>query len=63
VWTAPSEIATEGQISTNDPKWREKMFCVARSTQMALTIPIEVNSRKANKSLETNDNSSEKAKL
>jgi len=64
VWTAPSEITTDGRIGANDPKWREKMFCVARSTQMAITIPLEVNRRKAdNNQPETNDNGSDKAKL
>lgn len=63
VWTAPSEITRKGQIDANDLEWREKMFCVARSTQMAITIPLEVNKRKANKTSETNTDGSEKAKL
>ncbi|KAF8316385.1 hypothetical protein DL93DRAFT_2078131 [Clavulina sp. PMI_390] len=47
VWTAPSAIGKPGAIAADDPDWRNKMFCVARSSQMALSIPIEVNKRKA----------------
>jgi len=63
LWTAPSEIAKDGQIGANDPNWREKMFCVARSTQMATTIPIEVNRRKEKKPLGTGGNRNEGPKL
>ncbi|KAF8317549.1 thioesterase-like superfamily-domain-containing protein [Cantharellus anzutake] len=48
VWTSPSEIGTGGRV---DPDWREKQFCVAIATQMALSIPIEVNKRKAKSNL------------
>ncbi|KAF8310096.1 hypothetical protein DL93DRAFT_2084858 [Clavulina sp. PMI_390] len=47
VWTAPSDIGKPGAVSVDDPEWRHKMLCVARSSQMALTIPIAVNKRKA----------------
>lgn len=39
VWTAPSEIG-EGKIT---PRWRDSQRCLAIATQMALTLPIEVN--------------------
>ncbi|KAF8316384.1 hypothetical protein DL93DRAFT_2078128 [Clavulina sp. PMI_390] len=52
VWTAPSAIGKPGAVAADDPNWRDKMFCVARSAQMALTIPIEVNRRKAAKGKE-----------
>ncbi|KAF8895618.1 thioesterase-like superfamily-domain-containing protein [Infundibulicybe gibba] len=42
VWTAPTNIG-EGEV---DPNWRDKQVCLAVATQMALTIPIEVNRRK-----------------
>ena len=41
VWTAPCNIG-EGQEVKG---WREKQVCLATSTQMALTIPIEVNQK------------------
>jgi hypothetical protein len=38
VWTAPEPgRETEG--------WRDKQICLAVSTQMALTVPMEVNRR------------------
>lgn len=60
VWTAPSALGKPGELSADDPSWREKMFCVVRSSQMALTIPLEVNRRKA---LAKNGGDGEKAKL
>jgi len=44
VWTSPSSVGTGDRV---DPNWRENQICVAIATQMALTIPIEVNKRKA----------------
>lgn len=58
IWTAPSKIGQSGAISAEDPSWRDKMFCIARSSQMALTIPLEVNTRKGKK-----EGEGEKAKL
>lgn len=58
VWTAPSDIGSTGSVRADDPKWRDKMFCIARSSQMALTIPLEVNKRKAK-----HQDNGEKAKL
>ncbi|KZP26973.1 hypothetical protein FIBSPDRAFT_818907 [Athelia psychrophila] len=45
VWTAPCNIG-EGQANKN---WRETQFCLATSTQMALTVPMEVNQRQASR--------------
>jgi len=53
----------DAQIDANDANWREKMFCAARSTQMATTIPMEANRRKEKKSVGTCGNSNEEAKL
>lgn len=61
IWTAPGDIGKPGNISVDDPKWREKMFCIARSSQMALTIPLEVNKRKAK--ARATPSEGEKAKL
>ncbi|KDQ25348.1 hypothetical protein PLEOSDRAFT_1077944 [Pleurotus ostreatus PC15] len=43
VWTAPANIG-EGSIEDG---WRDKQRCLATATQMALTVPFEVNARKA----------------
>ncbi|PPR00435.1 hypothetical protein CVT24_004496 [Panaeolus cyanescens] len=42
VWTAPSNIG-EGEPTEN---WRDNQYCLATATQMALTLPMEVNQRK-----------------
>jgi len=39
VWTAPCNIG-EGEMVRG---WRDEQVCLAVSTQMALTIPMEVN--------------------
>jgi hypothetical protein len=39
IWTAPSNIG-EGEARVN---WRERQVCLAVSTQMALTLPMQVN--------------------
>ncbi|TFK70943.1 hypothetical protein BDN72DRAFT_887824 [Pluteus cervinus] len=39
VWTAPTNIG-EGKIEAG---WRDRQVCLAVATQMALTIPFEVN--------------------
>ncbi|KAF8158188.1 thioesterase-like superfamily-domain-containing protein [Crassisporium funariophilum] len=46
VWTAPSRIG-EGEPSEN---WRDNQVCLAIATQMALTLPMEVNEKKARES-------------
>ncbi|TFK24367.1 hypothetical protein FA15DRAFT_619368 [Coprinopsis marcescibilis] len=43
VWSAPSNIG-ERPIKEG---WREKQICLATATQMALTVPIEVNMNNA----------------
>jgi hypothetical protein len=45
LWTAPSNIG-EGEPGEG---WRDKQVCLAISTQMALTIPMEVNHRRGEK--------------
>jgi len=42
IWTAPCDIG-EGQETVG---WRDKQVCLAISTQMALTVPMEVNEKK-----------------
>ncbi|KDR82862.1 hypothetical protein GALMADRAFT_238476 [Galerina marginata CBS 339.88] len=42
VWTAPSNIG-EGKEAQN---WRDNQVCLAVATQMALTLPMEVNMKK-----------------
>ncbi|KAF8806872.1 hypothetical protein BYT27DRAFT_7190564 [Phlegmacium glaucopus] len=41
VWTAPSNIG-EGREADN---WRDNQVCLAVATQMALTLPMEVNEK------------------
>jgi len=41
VWTAPSNIG-EGRDTDN---WRDNQVCLAIATQMALTLPMEVNEK------------------
>ena len=43
VWTAPSNIG-EGK---DDGSWRDDQVCLATATQMALSLPMAVNERKA----------------
>jgi hypothetical protein len=44
VWTAPCEL---GQKDAKlDKDWRKDQFCLAVSTQMALTLPISVNEKR-----------------
>lgn len=45
VWTAPSNIG-EGEPTKG---WRDKQICLAVATQMALTVPMEVNIKKGQK--------------
>lgn len=45
LWTAPSGIG-EGRETVG---WRDKQVCLAISTQMALTIPMEVNEERGRK--------------
>ncbi|KAJ6582788.1 thioesterase-like superfamily-domain-containing protein [Mycena sp. CBHHK59/15] len=45
VWTAPSNLG-EGPETDN---WRDSQFCLATATQMALSLPMEVNARRAKK--------------
>jgi len=44
VWTAPSNIG-EGSVVDN---WRDNQVCLATATQMALTLPMQVNKRLGN---------------
>ncbi|KAG5634440.1 hypothetical protein H0H81_001942 [Sphagnurus paluster] len=39
VWTAPCNVGEGSEI----PGWREEQVCLAVATQMAYTVPIEVN--------------------
>ena len=41
VWTAPSNIG-EGNVMDN---WRDNQVCLATATQMALTLPMQVNNK------------------
>ncbi|KAJ7256823.1 thioesterase-like superfamily-domain-containing protein [Mycena haematopus] len=43
IWTAPSNLG-EG---TEQDGWRDNQFCLATATQMALTLPMEVNAGRA----------------
>ncbi|KAJ7796338.1 thioesterase-like superfamily-domain-containing protein [Mycena olivaceomarginata] len=43
IWTAPSELG-EGKERGG---WREEQFCLATATQMALSLPMEVNAGRA----------------
>ena len=45
VWSAPSKIG-EG---IPEPGWRDKQICLAIATQMALTLPMEVNLKNGQK--------------
>ena len=40
VWTAPSNI---GEGSDDVDNWRDNQVCLATATQMALTLPMQVN--------------------
>jgi hypothetical protein len=46
LWTAPGEI---GDGKPVDEGWREKQRCLAIAHQMALVVPFEANTKKANK--------------
>jgi len=63
VWTAPSTIGEKGVLSPDDEEWRDKMFCVAVSNQVALTVPIDVNRRKASTQSSTQTNGNRPSKL
>ncbi|TDL23165.1 hypothetical protein BD410DRAFT_721555, partial [Rickenella mellea] len=45
VWTAPSEIGCGGE----EEGWKGEQRCLAVATQMGLTVPVEVNLRRASK--------------
>lgn len=45
VWTAPSNIGEGEEVQG----WRDKQVCLAVSTQMALTVSMEVNARKGSR--------------
>ena len=47
VWTAPCELREKGTNLSKD--WRKDQFCLAVSTQMALTLPISVNEKRRSK--------------
>lgn len=47
VWTAPSGIREGEEVDG----WRDDQFCLAIATQMALTLPMEVNEKKGNPKL------------
>ncbi|PPQ92848.1 hypothetical protein CVT25_004336 [Psilocybe cyanescens] len=47
VWTAPSGIREGEEVDG----WRDDQFCLAIATQMALTLPMEVNEKKGNSKL------------
>ncbi|KAJ7617509.1 thioesterase-like superfamily-domain-containing protein [Mycena polygramma] len=43
VWTAPSDLGQGAEAEG----WRDAQFCLATATQMALTLPMEVNAGRA----------------
>ena len=43
IWSAPGPIA-RGEV--REEGWRDKMVCIAISTQMALWVSMDVNMRK-----------------
>ncbi|KAH6887361.1 hypothetical protein BKA70DRAFT_1573416 [Coprinopsis sp. MPI-PUGE-AT-0042] len=45
VWTAPSEIG-KGRVEEG---WRDQQRCLAIATQMAISVPVQVNLRNAKK--------------
>lgn len=47
VWTAPSAIGQATTSADADAGWRGEQICLAVSHQMALTIPLEVNLKRA----------------
>ena len=64
VWTSPANIGGSDRIdglSNTDTSWRENQVCLAISHQMALTIPIAKNLRKAKG--KPSDTSKESSKL
>jgi len=48
IWTSPSDIgdgfASGGKEKVN---WKNDMVCLAVSTQMALVVPMKINSKRA----------------
>jgi len=44
VWTAPSNIGQQGSGVVVD-NWRDNQVCLAIATQMALTLPMQVNEK------------------
>lgn len=45
VWTAPCNLGEGKEVEG----WRDNQVCLAVSTQMALTIPMEVNQERGRK--------------
>jgi hypothetical protein len=43
VWTAPANLGEGKEVEG----WRDEQFCLATATQMALTLPMEVNAGRA----------------
>ncbi|KAJ6585390.1 thioesterase-like superfamily-domain-containing protein [Mycena capillaripes] len=43
VWTAPTNLGQGAEVDG----WRDDQFCLATATQMALTLPMEVNAGRA----------------
>lgn len=43
VWSAPCALGDTG--SKDDEDWRKKAVCLAVATQMALSLPAEVNAK------------------
>ena len=41
VWTAPSNIGEGSEVDN----WRDNQVCLAIATQMALTLPMQVNEK------------------
>jgi len=41
VWTAPSNIGEGSEVDN----WRDDQVCLATATQMALTLPMQVNEK------------------
>lgn len=46
IWSAPGNIGETGDRDPEDESWRRDMRCVAVTSQMALSVSIEVNRNK-----------------
>ncbi|QRV92739.1 thioesterase family protein [Ceratobasidium sp. AG-Ba] len=44
IWTAPDGIGEGGQPNPRDEGWKRNMRCIAVTTQLALTVPLDLKS-------------------